>query len=317
MNNINKIEKKDLFKQSLFIGIALLIILMLSNVFTLVIQALLMSFGYSLNESLNVFFDTWSGYLINTVLAAVVYTFPFLIMKVVNKKPFYEICSFNTPANKFAPFCIGLVMGTAMVANIITTFLNSFLSNFLGFEAVQQSIGDNVYSDSNELIYTIVAAAVLPALVEEFAFRGVILGSLRKFGDMPAIVFSATIFALFHGNFVQIPFAFLVGIALGLTVVITNSIWPAIIAHFLNNSYAVIVNAVQEKDVLLVSALFILIILLGIVSLIYLCKRKAFRNIKKQPSTMSSTSKFFRMFLSPTVLAFVVLMIFTAYKSRA
>ena len=63
---------------------------------------------------------------------------------------------------------------------------------------------------------TFIAIAVVPPLVEEFACRGLILGSLQKFGNGFAIVCSAILFGLMHGNFRQIPFAFLIGIGLAM-----------------------------------------------------------------------------------------------------
>ncbi len=317
MNNIRKLEKKDLFKTSLFIGISLIVILTLSNVITGVVQAVLLLFGYSSSEINNFFFDTWTGYLYNTVVSAIVYTLPFLFVKIINKKPVYETCSFNSPNNNLSVYCIGFVIGLAMVANIVTTVLNNFFATYFDYQAVQQSIGDNSYSGVFEFVFTLVNIAVFPALIEEFAFRGIILGTLRKYGDMPAILFSATIFALFHGNFVQIPFAFIVGIGLGLTVVITNSIWPAIVAHFLNNALAVVINYFSINSAIISLLIFALVIAIGIISLVFLINKKAFRNIKKCSSSLSPFSRFLRMFYSPTTLIYVAIMLIVAYFNKA
>lgn len=317
MVSIKKIESKDIFRRSLIIGTSLLMVLLISSIATTIIEFALLSKGYSVKETMDVFYDTWSGYLINTVLSAICYTFPFLLIKTIDKRPVYDICSLNTPKNNLAPHCVGLVLGTAMVANIVTTVLNNIASALFDFNAVQQSIGDNTYSSSEELIYTLISAALLPALVEEFAFRGVVLGAFRKFGDMSAIFFSAIIFAVFHGNFIQMPFAFILGIVLGLTLVITGSIWPGIIAHFLNNAYAIVANATSQENYYLITMLFILIIVLGIISLAALCNKKAFSLVKKQPSTLSSSSKLLKMFISPTVLVFVILMLIVSFFSKA
>lgn len=91
------------------------------------------------------------------------------------------------------------------------------------------------------LIYTL-SIAVVPALVEEFAVRGVILQPLRKYGDRFAILASALIFAVMHGNLIQAPFALIAGIGIGYAVCITNSIWTGILIHFCNNLYSVIIE---------------------------------------------------------------------------
>ena len=74
--------------------------------------------------------------------------------------------------------------------------------------------------------------AIVPAVFEEFAFRGVVLNKLRKFGDSYAIIMSAVLFGLMHGNLSQIPFAFILGLVIGFIAVKTNSIIPGILIHF-------------------------------------------------------------------------------------
>lgn len=84
--------------------------------------------------------------------------------------------------------------------------------------------------------------AVLPALIEEFAMRGVVMQSLRKYGDWFAIIMSSLVFALLHGNMVQIPFAFIAGIAIGYAVTVTGSMWTGVLIHFLNNLASIIMQ---------------------------------------------------------------------------
>lgn len=94
--------------------------------------------------------------------------------------------------------------------------------------------------DAAGLFLSAAGYAVMPALVEEFAFRGVILQPLRKYGDTFAVVASSAVFALVHGNMVQIPFAFVAGLALGYVCVATGSIWTGSAIHFINNLFSVI-----------------------------------------------------------------------------
>ena len=89
--------------------------------------------------------------------------------------------------------------------------------------------------------------AIIPALLEEIAIRGVLLQPLRRFGDKFAIFVSALIFALLHGNMVQVPYTIVAGIYFGYVAVATGSLWPSIILHFLNNFYSVIVTAADSN----------------------------------------------------------------------
>lgn len=69
---------------------------------------------------------------------------------------------------------------------------------------------------------------------EELLFRGLILRSMEPYGKKFSIFASAMLFGLYHGNLVQIPFAFAVGLVLGYVTVEYNIGW-AIVLHMFNN----------------------------------------------------------------------------------
>lgn len=77
-------------------------------------------------------------------------------------------------------------------------------------------------------------ASFLGPIAEELLFRGVVLRQLRPWGKQTAILVSAIAFGLFHGNVIQIPFAFMVGLVLGY-VTVEYSIFWAIVLHVFNN----------------------------------------------------------------------------------
>ncbi|MBQ4155854.1 MAG: CPBP family intramembrane metalloprotease, partial [Clostridia bacterium] len=207
--------------------------------------------------------------------------------------------------------------GFALVANIFTAIFNFVLENFFDFKAITSDIGSSTTDDPFEFIFILICSAIFPALVEEFAFRGMILGSLKKFGDWPAILISSIVFAVFHGNFVQIPFAFLVGVALGIIVVISGSIWTSILAHFLINAYAVIANQFQANYSRLFFVLFYAIIVLGSICFTYLFKNGAFKLLNNRKIHLSTSSKFSLMLFSPTIIIFIAIMMFVALQYRA
>jgi sodium transport system permease protein len=93
---------------------------------------------------------------------------------------------------------------------------------------------------------SLAAIAIGPALTEEIAFRGALLGSFRKHvGDAGAVVASAMLFGLIHvvpGGY-RIPFTFVLGLALGLMRLRTGSILPGAVAHAVLNATTVIVEA--------------------------------------------------------------------------
>lgn len=71
-------------------------------------------------------------------------------------------------------------------------------------------------------------------IAEEIFCRGMILRPVEKYGKRFAIMTSAFFFGLLHGNVVQTPFAFVVGLVLGYVTVEYNILW-AMVLHMINN----------------------------------------------------------------------------------
>jgi len=86
------------------------------------------------------------------------------------------------------------------------------------------------------LLLMLFAIAVVPAIAEELLFRGVIMQPLRQFGDTFAVVCSAVLFGLIHGNMQQAPFAFLAGLVLGWAAIRCGGLFVPILIHFWNNA---------------------------------------------------------------------------------
>lgn len=86
---------------------------------------------------------------------------------------------------------------------------------------------------SNSVSIFIYGAFFAP-IFEEILFRGLILRMLMPTGKKFAIFASAYFFGMFHGNIIQTPFAFLVGLVLGY-VTVEYSMWWAILLHMINN----------------------------------------------------------------------------------
>jgi len=101
-----------------------------------------------------------------------------------------------------------------------------------------------------ELLGVVLAVAVVPAICEETLFRGVILHSLeKKFSADWAVISTALLFAVFHLD----PFAFVplaaLGAYFGFLLIRSQSIVPAMVAHFFNNFTTIVAvyYGVDEK----------------------------------------------------------------------
>jgi uncharacterized protein len=172
-------------------------------------------------------------------------------------------------------------------------------------------------NDPRVLVLYGLAVIVIPPIVEEMLFRGVVLQSLKRFGDGFAIVVSALFFGLYHGNLIQIVFAFLSGLALGFVVVRTGSLLPSILIHCINNGVSFAVEMVERfygtataNGVYLI--LIVTVIALGLISLYILGQRRLLFTGKKSGTLLSPSGRIGAAVTNP---GFWLLTAYAAYAS--
>lgn len=86
-------------------------------------------------------------------------------------------------------------------------------------------------------LYLILAYAVLPAICEEFIFRGIVCLEYENGGVLRSIIFSALFFGMLHFDIINLPVYVFAGAILALTLYATRSLFGAIIVHFLYNLF--------------------------------------------------------------------------------
>ena len=88
-------------------------------------------------------------------------------------------------------------------------------------------------------LYLVLAYAALPALCEEFVFRGILCREFEDKGVVRAVALSSLFFGLLHFNLRNLPVYFFCGCMLALVLYATRSIWGAVITHFIYNLFGV------------------------------------------------------------------------------
>ncbi len=231
------------------------------------------------------------------------------LKKQVNEK---NLISFSAPKKGSLLPLVLTGLGFCYVANMVASLLQTNLS-FLG-----EFKGGDIDTPNGPLgfAFSVLSVAVFPAFLEEFFFRGVLLGTLSKFGKPFAIFTSSLLFGLIHGNLVQIPFAFLVGIILAFAVLESGSIWTGILIHFLNNFISICFKYLSgmfgEDSVNILFSLFVLAIMgLGFWGLYLLCIRnnKVFE-LPKTNHTTTASQRFWWFVSSPTIIISIVFVAF-------
>lgn len=93
------------------------------------------------------------------------------------------------------------------------------------------------------LFLNIFIIAVIPAIAEEFFFRGALQKLFAKLtkNTHTAIFITAFVFSIIHFQFFSFTPRFFLGIVFGYLMYYTGNIWVPVIAHFINNAAAIIV----------------------------------------------------------------------------
>ena len=116
------------------------------------------------------------------------------------------------------------------------------------FDLLGARVRGNVPAANNlrELMIYILLSAALPAVCEEFLFRGAILSALEPYGTKRAILITSLLFTLLHGSIIGAPGIFILGVVLGMIAVCTGSIYGSIIYHTLHNAIAIVLVYMQR-----------------------------------------------------------------------
>ena len=167
----------------------------------------------------------------------------------------------------------------------------------IGYYSQQYTLYENYLpndaSSIANLLYILIAIAIIPAITEEFIFRGVILGEYNAMGTKhsTAVFLSAAMFAMLHFNLYQFPVYFFGGIVLGYVTVITNSVFCAMMVHLLNNVVSLLfepqlLRLISQTDSPVFVLFILAIIFIGFLILFFGCAEKIYyiKGIKGEDS---------------------------------
>ena len=127
-------------------------------------------------------------------------------------------------------------------------YVNSYIVSVFDYSAFSEEVLWTQSASSNyQLILMFLTMAVVPAFVEEFLFRGLILSNLLPYGRTTAVFASALLFGVMHQNVEQLFYATVAGLVLGFIYVKTESIWTCVLLHFVNNFLSVLQTVIYER----------------------------------------------------------------------
>lgn len=225
----------------------------------------LVSTGFSIAAALTVIVETGSldlfqmlevlmAYVTPITLASNLFTLVFLLLffPLRRKNPLREFQLQPIP-----PLAAAGAVSIAPVLYGAVTLVLSLLPAAWMADYAQASAALN---DTGLLPFLSVALAA--PVVEEVIFRGLIQSRLaHALPGWPAVVLSALLFALCHGQPVWMGYAFVLGMVLGIMAWRTGSILPSILTHIVFNAIGQVLSLPQlaQADGLLVIAVLLLI----------------------------------------------------------
>lgn len=255
--------------------------------------------------------------LLNEISSAVTYFaymfVPFLLIAFILKHHPFKIVPIKAirSAHVILP-ALALALSFAFFSDLVTTYIQTFLG-FLHLSSTSPDFTPPTSPSSFSVFFFQIC--ILAPLLEEFLFRGVILHSLKRFGNAFAVVVSALLFSMVHGNLLQIPLAFILGFLFGVVVVKTGSIWLTVLLHATINTESTLVNLLAGHNVTLANLTYlgiaVLSILFTLTYLLYYFSKHPFREVTAsfKQAVLPNSFLLKRFFATPGFIVFLVVTI--------
>ena len=137
--------------------------------------------------------------------------------------------------NKVSGKLVALCLCVSVVSLACFGQLTNVFVEFLYLCGYKSILGDIQIATLAQYIGYAISSCAIAAFCEELLFRGVILSGLRKFGMRIAVIISALIFMLMHGNAEQTVHQFIIGLVVGYAFFATGNLWIGFFIHAFNN----------------------------------------------------------------------------------
>lgn len=195
----------------------------------------------------------------------------FIIFKLRGKKPFFEVGIAKLPLSQIPIlilFGFSLNMLVSFIIGIIP-FPESWIESYAESTAVISEAG---------IAITLITTLICAPIVEEVTFRGLIYSRLAK--GMPmfaAMLLSAWIFGVAHGNIIQMLYASLIGYIICYIRIKYNSLTASILVHFGFNLFSVAMSFIGETDQFILGLIMIAGAALSLALLIYIMNTNKYK----------------------------------------
>ena len=138
---------------------------------------------------------------------------------------------------------LGLTVRLGVTVAVLSLFLNLLIYHLAGLVGADlTAIALDAPQSGLSMGARFAVVVVLSAVMEEVYLRGALFTVHEEsVGTSACLIFSGLAFAMLHGSLLNFAGPFLAGIAYAYLTYVSGSVWPAVLAHGVNNLYYVFV----------------------------------------------------------------------------
>ena len=228
---------------------------------------------------------------------------PFSFLRTYCKGKVSDLIS--NPNIEFKEKAINFIVFFAI--SICVIYVNTIIGDLVNVEGrLISDIGIVFNSNYIKNYLYLVSFIIVSPILEEYAFRGVLLSCLSRYGKYFAIFATSIVYALAHGYFTDMIPSFIMGFILSKMALRYKSIRPTIFIHIVFNISLCLLSIIPEDYVFYVAIVIVVILVWALI----LVLKKKYKIVGVNKS--SSNNKVTLMFVS-TYTVLIALILFVLY----
>lgn len=150
----------------------------------------------------------------------------------------HEVSPLRVPSLRDLLGALLCVFGLAPLSGMLAQLVERYLPRDVNAETIVVALARGV--SGGELLLVLLATALLPAVVEELLFRGVLTRAFLGRSNLLAIFAPSVMFGLFHSEPTQAAGTFVLGVGFGIARLYTDSVITSMACHFAYNAYELV-----------------------------------------------------------------------------
>ncbi len=305
------LQEQHMKKNVAVVSVAMVGVLLLPSLFLVPVTVVMQTVVNTLSKTTNQFvlLTTLAQEIRELVLYLLSVLLPICFLRFFLKDIDVGAALHSLPSKKTWSYAVPLTLTVVALLGIGSQMINNLLFQLHIIPLTPNNMlpGNNI-----SMAFYLIRVMFLPAILEEYLFRGLILHSLRRYGDTFAVVLSSVFYGMMQYTVTRNLSGFVFGLVLGYFVLRTGSVMTAIICHLCTGAVSAVIVLVQHflpsHYERIENILFILLLVIGIVSFILLCTRESNAFIMSDTNNTTSTAHKLKLCFSNGVFILVLIL---------